>query len=178
MKTKTNSPKFLQKRKFFLVLPLLVLPFITLMFWALGGGKFNDAQAQQQTAKGGLNLELPDAYLRDDKTLDKLSYYEKAASDSAKLEELMKNDPYYLQNRHEKMDEQSLSNDTLLPTVQQKQDFSIRRNGLNTSPYNNHNYSDANEEKVYKKLNELNTALNQAPVQTDKEVNRSIGLPE
>ena len=42
-------------------------------------------------------MELPNANLKDDKPLDKLSYYEKAASDSAKLEELMKNDPYYLQ---------------------------------------------------------------------------------
>ncbi len=100
MERKTHSQQFLQKRKFLIALPILVLPFITLMFWALGGGKVNDAQAQQPTTKEGLNLELPDAYLKDDKTLDKLSYYEKAASDSAKLEELMKNDPYYKQHKN------------------------------------------------------------------------------
>ncbi len=66
METKKHSPQFLQKRKFLLVLPLLVLPFITLLFWALGGGKLSDAQAQPQTAKEGLNIELPDAYLKDD----------------------------------------------------------------------------------------------------------------
>ncbi|CAN5856846.1 hypothetical protein BH24BAC1_BH24BAC1_22370 [soil metagenome] len=29
----THSPKFLRQRKFFLVLPILVLPFMTLIFW-------------------------------------------------------------------------------------------------------------------------------------------------
>lgn len=163
-----HSPQSLQKRKFFLVLPLLVLPFITLMFWALGGGKVSDAQAQQQTAKGGLNVELPDAYLKDDKTLDKLSYYEKAASDSAKLEEQMKNDPYYLKHKREEMDGLFSGNDTVLPSIQYKHSSSIGRNSLNTSPYNSHSYADPNEAKVYKKLNELNTALNQAPVELDK----------
>jgi len=36
-----HSEKFLKKRKALLVLPLLALPFITLAFWALGGGKGN-----------------------------------------------------------------------------------------------------------------------------------------
>lgn len=168
METKTYSAEVLQKRKFFLVLPLLVLPFITLMFWALGGGKVNDTQAQQPTAKGGLNVELPDAYLKDDKSLDKLSYYEKAASDSAKLEELMKNDPYYVQQKHSEVEELHSGNDTILPSSRYKQNLSNRRNSLNTSPYSSHDLSDPNETKVYKKLNELNKALNGATAQSDK----------
>jgi conjugative transposon TraM protein len=165
---KTQSPQFLRKCKFFLVLPLLVLPFITLLFWTLGGGKINDATAQQQAIKGGLNVELPDAYLKDDKTLDKLSYYEKAALDSAKLEELMKNDPYYMQRKHQETDGLQIINDTLLPSNQYKRNSSYGRNSLNPSPYSSHTYTDPNEAKVYKKLNELNTALNQATVQSDK----------
>lgn len=93
MEQKTHSQKFLRQRKFLLVLPLLVLPFMTLMFWALGGGSVNHADAQQ--AQNGLNMQLPGANLKDDKPLDKLSYYEKAASDSMKLQQLMENDPYY-----------------------------------------------------------------------------------
>src|SRR3954447_20433147 len=99
MGTKTLSPQFLGNRKFLIVLPLLVLPFVTLLFWTLGGGSASNAEGQQKAVKQGLNLELPNANLKDDKPLDKLSYYEKAASDSAMLEELMKKDPYYLRKK-------------------------------------------------------------------------------
>src|SRR4051812_14911575 len=95
MKTETLSPQLLRKRKLLLGLPLLVLPFVTLLFWTLGGGKSGRVQAQQTDSQQGLNTQLPDANLKDDKRLDKLSYYEKAASDSAKLKGLIRNDSYY-----------------------------------------------------------------------------------
>jgi conjugative transposon TraM protein len=164
MKTKTHSHAFLQKRKFFLVLPLLALPFITLMFWALGGGKISSAKAQQ-TAKQGLNPQLPDAFIKEDKLLDKLSYYEKAASDSARLQELMKHDPYYTRQRSENREGLFAGNDSaILPSATYKPIISNGNNNLNTSLYGNHSYTDPNEAKVYKKLDELNTALNQAAV--------------
>lgn len=164
---KKHSQKFLRRHKFLMVLPILTLPFITLMFWALGGGKVNNAEAQQAAVKGGLNLELPDANIKDDKSLNKLSYYEKAASDSAKLEELMKNDPYYKEHKHAEMGE-VLQSDTILPSTKSKPGLSNGRNSLNPSPYSNHDYLDANEAKVNKKLNELNKALNGATAQADK----------
>lgn len=70
METKKHSSQFLRKRKFLIVSPLLVLPFVTLLFWALGGGKTNDLQAQQQTLNQRMNLELPNANLKEDKPLD------------------------------------------------------------------------------------------------------------
>ena len=70
------------------------LPFITLMFWAFGGGKGNDAMAQSKTQQG-LNLKLPDAKLKDEKELTKLSFYQQAALDSAKTKEAEKLDPYW-----------------------------------------------------------------------------------
>lgn len=164
---KTHSQKFLKQRKFLIVLPILALPFITLLFWALCGGDTDDVKAQQPTVKGGLNLELPDASLKDDKSLDKLSYYEKAASDSAKLEELMKNDPYYKQNKYAEMD-RVFNSDTMLPLTQSKSTLSNRRNNLNPSPNSSHAYTDPNEAKVYKKLNELSAALNGATTRSDK----------
>jgi len=84
---KTN----VKKRKMMLVLPLLVIPFLTMAFWALGGGKGKKEIAVTK----GLNMELPDANLKDDKSLDKLSFYDKAEKDSLKLEEWMRNDPYF-----------------------------------------------------------------------------------
>lgn len=173
---KTYSQKFLKQRKFFMVLPILALPFITLLFWALGGGNADDVKAQQPTVKGGLNLDLPDANLKDDKSLDKLSYYEKAASDSVKLEELMKNDPYYKQHKYAETD-RVFSNDTTLPLALSNAALRNRKNKLNPSPYSSHTYTDPNEAKVYKKLNELNTALNGATAISDKKPSYSNVSP-
>jgi conjugative transposon TraM protein len=163
MKTKTHAPQFLQKRKFFVRLPLLVLPFITLLFWALGGGKVNNAQAGQPTAAGRLNVYLPDANLKEDKALDKLSYYEKAASDSVKLKELMKNDPYYHQRQRAAMGLDPGA-DTAMSSIQFGQGASLQRNDLNPSPHSSPTGLDTNEAKVYQKLQALNTALHEVTV--------------
>ena len=172
MEQKTQSPKMLRQRKFLLVLPLLVLPFMTLLFWSLGGGKVENIDAQPLTNKG-FNMELPDAYLKDDKPLDKMSYYDKAASDSAKLQELMKNDPNYRKHT-------SLNND--IDGIQ-GDDISVsgnyaRSGALMTSPYGSGISQDSNEVKVYRKLAELdevmNSAANPAMVQkNDTSHNRS-----
>jgi len=77
-----------------LVLPLLTLPFVTLAFWAMGGGKGN-AQNNKPISKAGLNLQLPDPNLADESKQDKLSFYNKAQEDSLKLRQEMLNDPYY-----------------------------------------------------------------------------------
>lgn len=173
METQKHSQQALRKRKFFLVLPLLVLPFTTLLFWALGGGKAGDVKAGQSAANGGLNMQLPDAYLKDDKSLTKLSYYEKAASDSQKLEEQLKNDPYYI--GHEKTATEGLrqNSDTGLFSLKYQQNVSTTNKGLNTSPYNAAS-TDPNEAKVYQKLAELNKAMNGATLQSNRTKEPSI----
>ncbi|MBD0351901.1 MAG: conjugative transposon protein TraM, partial [Flavisolibacter sp.] len=167
MKTKMHAPQFLRKRKFLIVLPPLVLPFITLLFWALGGGKGNEAEAYESTAKGGLNAALPDAQLKEDKTLDKLSYYEKAASDSARLQELMKTDPYYLQHQSAKKEGLFSGRDSMLSSINDKRNIPGNA-GLNTSPYNPYPPTDPNEAKVYKKLEDLNAVLHNTNMQPGK----------
>ena len=74
--------KLLKHRKLLLVLPLITVPFLTLMFWALGGG---NAQGQDKdlVQVQGVNATLPDASL-DDAGLDKMAYYDKAMQDSVK----------------------------------------------------------------------------------------------
>jgi conjugative transposon TraM protein len=90
----THSAAFLRKRKFWTVLPLLVIPFLTLLFWALGGG--DDAQAASaDTLVQGFNLQLPEAKTPADSNWTKLTYYDKADRDSARLRQLIRNDPYY-----------------------------------------------------------------------------------
>lgn len=172
MEEKTPSLQLLRKRKFFLFLPLLVLPFTTLLFWALGGGQGSDAVAGQTAAKGGLNMQLPDAYLKDDHSLTKLSYYEKAASDSAKLEEQLRSDPYYRLHK-EAASDRVISGDTMFPLSAGRQNAG-GGNSLNPSHYS-YNYTDPNEAKVYQKLGELNTALNRTSVQPSRTREYSSG---
>jgi conjugative transposon TraM protein len=145
MEQKTQTPKMLRQRKFLLVLPLLVLPFMTLMFWSLGGGKIENTIARSPENKG-FNMKLPDAYLKDDKPLDKMSYYDKAASDSAKMKELMKNDPNYRRLNSLKVNTDKSQND--------------KGGALITSPYGSGVSQDSNEVKVYRKLAELDEAMN------------------
>ncbi len=79
--TATSEQREKQK-KFLLVIPLLILPFMALAFWAFGGGKGDAGQplAQQR----GINTELPSADFKGEKPQDKLSLYDQAAKDSAR----------------------------------------------------------------------------------------------
>jgi conjugative transposon TraM protein len=133
-KQKLNDPR---KKKMLLVLPFLIIPFLTMGFWSLGGGKSDATNAQSQTA--GLNLELPNAQLKDEKGENKLSYYEQAEKDSIKWEEKVKNDPF----------SQAGLNDST----------SQRNFGYDPYPFEHGNYKDPNEQKVYRKLEELNSHL-------------------
>jgi len=91
MKTTSLSPQQLRQRKFLLALPILVIPFLTLMFWSLGGGKSNAAKAE--TPKG-FNNQLPQAVLPGKNDLNKLSYYNQAKVDSQKRQQALQSDPY------------------------------------------------------------------------------------
>nr|WP_314896884.1 conjugative transposon protein TraM [uncultured Flavobacterium sp.] len=144
MEQKTKSLKMLRQRKLLVVLPLLVLPFITVMFWALGGGKMEAANTQT-VEKKGINIKLPDANLKEELPLDKMNYYDQAALDSIKLDELIKKDPNYLSQSF-----QIDSTEGSSGVVSRK-----GNTGLNTSVYR-----DANEEKVHQKLEALQKAIN------------------
>jgi conjugative transposon TraM protein len=162
-----HSLKFLRQRKMMLVLPVLVIPFITMAFWALGGGQGNTNKNLVEN-KHGLNLQLPNANLKDDKNADKLAFYNEADKDSLKREELLRNDPFYkdsiLGNRH------SIFSDTanLLSTAP-------NHGGLNSSPYRQS--TDANEQKIYQKINEINKQINQQET-SDVASNGSYQIPE
>ncbi|MCE6989529.1 conjugative transposon protein TraM [Dyadobacter sp. CY323] len=93
MQKTAYTRKFLQQRKFYTFLPLLVLPFLTLFFWVLISRNKGSVAAGKDHK--GLILSLPEAFFKDDKDFDKLSYYQKAAADSARLRDLIEKDPYY-----------------------------------------------------------------------------------
>ncbi|OKS85682.1 conjugative transposon protein TraM [Mucilaginibacter polytrichastri] len=145
MKKEEFTPKMRRQRKFMLVLPLLVLPFITLAFWALGGGKMQAAEAATVQQKG-FNLNLPDANLKDDKPMDKMRYYEDAQKDSARIRGLEQNDPARLaQGQPEAFGNPFKGNATT--------------GGLNTSVGGGRG-GDPNTENIYRKLELLNKELN------------------
>jgi len=80
------NPEFRKKRKFYLVVPLLVLPFLTMAFWALGGGSGKPDQNKLAQQKG-INMTLPSAQFKQQEANNKMDIYQSAAKDSSKKSE-------------------------------------------------------------------------------------------
>lgn len=148
MEAKMKSPKMLRQRKILLIMPLLVLPFLTIIFWVLGGGKMNAANSSL-TEKKGFNSTLPDANLKEGLDLDKMHYYDQAALDSSKLEELISKDPNYLSRNF-------LEDSTKTGT---KSHYQIP-SGNSSRALNALMYRDPNEAKVHEKLEALQRVIN------------------
>jgi len=141
MKQQTaHSAKFLRERKFMLVLPLFVIPFLTVMFWLLGGGKVSasDEAAKEHT---GLIMTLPEPVLKD-MPMDKMSLYLKADRDSIKRRERLKAESKELP---------FLVPDTAAKTVSYKK--------FKYDPAPHRTTVKDNEEQLMDKLAELNMAL-------------------
>ncbi len=137
-KTSELPAHIVRKRKMIIALPILVIPFITMAFWALGGGS-NRKNVQQNMATG-LNLQLPNAHLKDDSYENKLSFYEQADMDSVKAGNAIHDDLQL--NRPNKFDT-----------------FSLKRNNITGGL--NGDSRDANEMKVYQRLAAINQQLNE-----------------
>ena len=70
------------KRKILLVFPILVIPFMALAFYALGGGRGN--VDDERSAQKGINTSLPDASFREkQEPKDKLGFYQQSERDSS-----------------------------------------------------------------------------------------------
>jgi len=148
--SKILSPQFLRKRKMLLVLPILVLPFVTMAFWALGGG--SSGSSPKPASSSGLILQLPEAHLKDDKSENKLSFYEEADQDSIKMGREINNDPFLKLNG-----------------VKDTSFFHLKpeTSNLTYDPLPEENYKDPNEVKVCQKLAQLNEQLNTGNVKNN-----------
>ena len=151
---KNHSAKFLRQRKMMLVLPVLIIPFVTMGFWALGGGQGKTKNNLAENNKG-LNLQLPDANLKDDKNADKLSFYNEADADSLKRDELLRNDPYY-------KDSIISRNNSVISDAENSGSINLLHSGLNQSPYDK--TANTNEQRIYQKINEINKQINQPDI--------------
>jgi conjugative transposon TraM protein len=137
-----------KQRKMLMVLPVLLLPFLTLGFYALGGGSDSSA-GEENTA--GLNVQLPDPHLKDEKLMDKLSFYEKARKDSLKMAEWIRSDPYYTGDVNEvyhSNEEPQLNSSSVLRYKQHH----------NTAPFENTQTKP--EEKILRQLSLLEKQIN------------------
>lgn len=146
------SQASLKKRKMLLLIPLLVVPFITLLFWSLGGGQGQGEERMQPVE--GINFNLPGAALKEEKGLNKLSFYELAQKDSLALEERLKSDVYWKGADSEKVQ---------LPAVLPSDEMNLDRYGntssagLKTSPYQASNKKP--EDQLLDKLAQLQKSL-------------------
>lgn len=137
-----------------MALPLLVLPFITLIFWVLGGGQGSGVEAKSLMTEG-LNFELPEARFDEKEIWDKLSLYEMAERDSMRFEEARESDPYFD-----------------LVTFQENKATQPQINADNQSrlidlfPHKERPAIDPNEEKVNRKLEELYKEINRSSNKT------------
>jgi conjugative transposon TraM protein len=80
MKTQ-HTAKFLKRRKFMIVLPILVYLFITMAFWSMNGGALSK---EKDDIKTSLNKNLPEAKVEAE-SLDKMSLYNRLLTDSTKI---------------------------------------------------------------------------------------------
>lgn len=153
-----SSIAIIRKRKLLLILPILMIPFITLAFWALGGGQQHSQKAGLNT---GLNLELPDATLPANENADKLSFYKNADTDSLKKAETLRSDPLY--------------QDSLLTLDYHGN--SIVSNSL-LSPYSGANTSDShleeNEKRIYQKIDEINRQITSSSTEPNTFTDRTF----
>src|SRR5688572_30209954 len=150
-----HSQKFMQRRKLAMVVPVLVLPFVTMLFWSLGGGK--GSQSEDQLAENtGLNLELPGPHFNNEE-INKLSLYEKAERDSLKLQEERKNDPYF-----------DLALIVEQDTQPEKATPQARTMAMPSTPLARTTTAiDPNEARVNQKLEQLYRELNKAQTQPE-----------
>jgi conjugative transposon TraM protein len=139
-----DKNKELKKRKmqFFIIAPLVVIAFLGLIFWGLGGG--NNASQGTKQAANRFNITLPQAKLKD-KEWNQLKFYEQAKNDSLKRAALVKDDPYYQQ----------------WLTVDEHIKDSLSFSSRNSSRQSNRLLiaRDTNEEKIDNKIAQINAQL-------------------
>lgn len=149
---KNHTQEFLKERKFIMALPILIIPFLTMFFWALGGGKGTPLNAQP-TEQAGLNLSLPDAHFDKKESWNKFAIYEMAARDSLKYEQARERDPYFDLIAFQTEKDLTPQIDTTKKGSQLIDSFKQKEKPS----------SDVNEERVNKKLQELYSEINKVP---------------
>lgn len=77
-----KNQRIKRKRKILLILPILILPFLSLAFYAMGGGKEADKRLSENA---GINASLPNANFGKEKQTGKMGVYQETQRDSSKV---------------------------------------------------------------------------------------------
>jgi conjugative transposon TraM protein len=148
-----------RKRKMLLLLPLMVLPFLAIAFWALGGGKRAQNNIDQQQ---GLNAGLPDAKLPDDDAMTKMGFYdqEEQSVDNKTAEGM--NDTGIDTAEIKGRDEHTFSGTTgTFPDGNNPYNYNVYSNG-SQSRMNTIGNNQSSEEQIKQKLRQLQKQLDEA----------------
>jgi hypothetical protein len=178
MQSINHSPAFLKKRKFLMVLPILVLPFIVGLFFIFGGGR-GSVMKVGDVKTVGINMQLPDAHFNKKKDRDKMGLYEAATQDSSNYKEALKNDPYRADSS--KVDSLSFGHSQELKDILDKSAGAFPDKGFDKLNVSVSNQGSINREKEIKeKLSRLQDLINAKPEKsTDANTNKDplIGSP-
>lgn len=139
-------------KKLAMMVPIVFVSGLTIVVWLLGIVGTADGSGNV-LARNKLNMSLPNALPMKDSAWSKLQFYEQADKDSAKYRSLRKDDPYF--NLAEDSSIPSDSKHSLSDTIKNPSQVEFK-NFYESYPAS---IRDANEEKVYKKLTQLNTEL-------------------
>ncbi|PWS32183.1 conjugative transposon protein TraM [Pedobacter paludis] len=147
-----HTRAYQNQRKLMVMLPIIIVPFMTILFWLFGGGS-GEASAKAEKHVG-INTSLPGAELKTEGKLDKMAFYKLAEKDSADQESISKRDPYMdmFNNRYaadSSMSGQAIPERPVGPYI-------------SPSPYGNR-FGEQNEARIQEKLNALSIALNTPP---------------
>jgi len=160
---KTDNIVKQRKKKLLLFAPFVVLPLITLMLWSFGVIRQEKSRVVAE-AKVGINTKLPGARIGKDSNWNKLRFYEQSDRDSARYRSLMKTDPYY-KNNLASADNQPIRDSNTF-SMRQYEGKALQRT-YDPYPSGSSPGRDQNEEKVYRKLAQLNEALKAAETKSD-----------
>lgn len=168
MQSVIQSPAYLKKRKFLMILPLLVLPFIVLLFFSMDGGQGN--RVSEAAKAGGLNLQLPDAHFIKKREIDKLGLYDLASQDSAKWKEALKNDPNRIGDEGP-VDSMSFGRSQTLKDILDKSVSGFPEKGFEKlNPSLSKQGSEERENEIKDKLSRLQTIVNSKPRGSSPEI--------
>jgi len=151
-----------RRRRALLAAPVVILPFLTLFLWSfrvIGSEK----PAGQSPVVTGLNKKLPGARTGKDSNWNKLKFYEQSDRDSARMRSLRKADPYFKSMNASAFDGRKDS--SVLGSWKESRRAGSLAPGAMVQGLGEGR--DTNEEKVYKKLADLNLALRRAEQRHD-----------
>ena len=171
-------------RRFLLFLPVICVPFLTLIFWIMGGGGDSSLMAKT-TSVNNLLSTLPKVDLSAQKGLDKMSYYEKATADSIRNGVENEGSSFWEKNYADSSwtdGSREIDHGNSFNPDQQENELQIKLKKLNEVMNNSDNSENYRSKDDYqsrnKQLYKTEKSLNSVGKKTDPELEQLNGMLE